>query len=68
MTKYEVRFDSETQTYLVLELLWDGGEGSREWEIVGEYDTEDEAYSTLGALYLIQLYSDEALEIYQEFG
>ena len=63
MAKYEIRFDSGDQTYMVLELITDDGAGNRYWEIVGEYDTEYDA-----SLCLQNLRQAEEIEVYAEFG
>jgi hypothetical protein len=63
MSKYEVRFWADTNTYLVLELVMDCGDGNRHWEIVDECDTEAEAHSVRS-----MLLRAEEQEIYAEFG
>jgi len=63
MSKYEIRFDSDEQTYMVLELITDDGKGNRYWEIVCETDTEYDAVMAIR-----DLQQADAAEIYAEFG
>lgn len=63
MTRYEVRYDADTKTYMVLELITDDGGGNRYWEILDECDTEYDARVVLRAIVRA-----EKEEIYAEWG
>jgi hypothetical protein len=63
MTKYSVQFDPTNSTYMVLEHVFGQEVGQRVWDIVDEYDTEEEAQSVCA-----MLVQADSQEIYAEFG